>query len=180
MFLMSSGVLNVKVYIYVAWPLLDYHGNWGSMLEVSGRQRDLDEPCKCRGRDGEREIKWQRKWKQMEKSKKETLKWGNVWLLWEVCTSCFSLLSLVSSHLSVCSPSLKKTFAHSYFFCLHSCCFFSPFLHVSSHFLPLFQKHFSSELMHKSFSHSSKYAHALKLQVATLTVLIAVGLLVDF
>lgn len=25
------------------------------MLEVSGRQRDLDEPCKCRGRDGERE-----------------------------------------------------------------------------------------------------------------------------
>lgn len=108
MFLMSCGVLNVKVYIYVAWPLLDYHGNWGSMLEVSGRQRDLDEPCKCRGRDGEREIKWQRKWKQMEKSKKETLKWGNVWLLWEVCTSCFSLLSLVSSHLSVRSPSLKK------------------------------------------------------------------------
>lgn len=24
------------------------------MLEVSGRQRDLDEPCECGGRDGER------------------------------------------------------------------------------------------------------------------------------
>lgn len=100
MFLMSCGVLNVKVYIYVAWPLLDYHGNWGSMLEVSGRQRDLDEPCKCRGRDGEREIKWQRKWKQMEKSKKETLKWGNVWLLWEVCTSCFSPFACLFSSFS--------------------------------------------------------------------------------
>lgn len=67
MFLMSCGVLNVKVYIYVARSLLDYHGNWGSMLEVSGRQRDLDEPCECGGRDGEREREWQRKWKQMER-----------------------------------------------------------------------------------------------------------------
>ena len=71
MFLMSCGVLNVKVYIYVVRSLLDYHGNWGSMLEVSGRQRDLDEPCECGGRDGERERErdreWQRKWKQMER-----------------------------------------------------------------------------------------------------------------
>lgn len=55
MSLMSCGVLNVKVHIYVAWSLLDYHGNWGSMLEVSGRRRDLDEPCECGGRDGESE-----------------------------------------------------------------------------------------------------------------------------
>lgn len=67
MFLMSCGALNVKVYIYVARSLLDYHGNWGSMLEVSGRQRDLDEPCECGGRDGERERERQRKWKQMER-----------------------------------------------------------------------------------------------------------------
>ncbi len=60
MFLMSCGVLNVKVYIYVARSLLDYHGNWGSMLEVSGRQRDLDEPCECGRRDGERETERER------------------------------------------------------------------------------------------------------------------------
>lgn len=92
---------------------------------------------------------------------------------------CYEKFARPASHLSVRSPSLKKHL-HTYIFCLHSCCFFSPFLHVSSHFLPLFQNHVSSELMHKSFSHSSKYAHALKLQVATLTVLIAAGLLVDF
>lgn len=31
------------------------------MLEVSGRQRDLDEPCECGGRDGEREGEMKRK-----------------------------------------------------------------------------------------------------------------------
>lgn len=55
MFLMSCGELNLKVYIYVAQSLLNHHGNWGSTLEVSGRQRDLDEPWKCGGRDTEME-----------------------------------------------------------------------------------------------------------------------------
>lgn len=97
MFLMSCGVLNVKVYIYVARSLLDRHGNWGSMLEVSGRRRDLDEPCECGGRDGERDAELEREkndggnGNRWRKSKKETLKfccWG------KVCNSCFFLSAL--------------------------------------------------------------------------------------
>lgn len=121
MFLMSCGVLNVKVYIYVARSLLDYHGNWGSMLEVSGRQRDLDEPCECGGRDGERESEMksqkERKWqKQMEKSKKETLKCSEIKFC---CHEKFVLLVTPFTSLFVWCPlfpfpllsSEKKTFA---------------------------------------------------------------------
>lgn len=65
---MSCGVLSVKVYICVARSLPNCHGNWSSMLEVSGRQRGLDEPCKCGRRDrGEREGV--REWNEMEMEK---------------------------------------------------------------------------------------------------------------
>lgn len=154
---MSWWVLNVKVYIYVAPSLRDYHGNWGSMLKVSGRQRDLDEPCECGGRDGERV-------RERESDRGNGSRWRKVRKTrWNAQRSSFNekfFYSCFSFHFSfhplISNSSLKETFAllltiFTPFFWL--CC---PHSFFSSPLFPLF----STSLLKKSSKKISRWSVA--------------------
>lgn len=121
----------LKYNIYVAPSLRDYHGNWGSMLKVSGRQRDLDEPCECGGRDGERvrERESDRgngsRWRKVRKTRWNAQRSSfNEKFFFLLLFSLFTPLSLLFSEGDICSP----------FNSFHS--FFSGFVALT-HFFPL-------------------------------------------
>lgn len=153
---MSWWVLNVKVYIYVAPSLRDYHGNWGSMLKVSGRQRDLDEPCECGGRDGERV-------RERESDRGNGSRWRKVRKTrWNAQRSSFNekfFYSCFSFHFSF-HPLISNSFAQTFallltiftpFFWL--CC---PHSFFSSPLFPLF----STSLLKKSSKKISRWSVA--------------------